>query len=650
MVLINEAYSDEVNSDEADSSEVEPDELYYEDELSDFERDYLSKIMKDRNWALQFYSVRNEDFARMEDFYFKQHYSANAEVEPGGTMDESTDESEHLTVLPIATNMVNTVHGLFTDEDPYIQCVSATGRKSAEAASKTEALCYGTYWINRQVNGSDPWGDCENDALIYGWGCMYSYWDPLRAKLSKTKSQGRPKDVLDFYAYPIVVRRIHPRDIYPLPWGVRERWRGVLWIVNRTVREVEDEWGVKIDGDVLYDENGNLLFDENGDICREQLDEDTFIEYIDYWSWVREGDDWCLYNAVVAHNQYVKLPTKMPEYEMLPYEIWFCRQTPSDSGSRMGLSFLYPIIESVQEMEYLANRQTRMIDMYADPMLKIIDMAGNNDEDIEKGPGAVVYLNAGGDADYITWNGSPPDVSQLMRMWREMAQDAFPPVMTGLSGGTSGIDTIALQQGGKLQTNKPRRNFELAMQRVNTKIIRLLQKFSWDDSIYVMGQRPKGDDIQPFAVTIKGRETRGFEYTTVTVRGRFPQEELRNVVVATQAVGAGIISSRTASGKYMYVQDPDKEFLLTMQEQMIKDPAWREFFFQQYMSLPAMSPVTSALQEEPSEPPNGMADDLGGGLMAAAMSQDQQGVQSGVQRTPVESNEYSRIIGGLPVA
>jgi hypothetical protein len=621
-----------------------------EDEYDEFTLEFLSQLETDKNWALDFYSARNDEFERMEKWYFKEHYAPEAEVASDEVVDENIDETEHLTILPIPTNIVNTVHGMITDEDPYIQALSATGRKSIEASTKTERFCSGTYWINRQVSGVDAWELSMMDALIFGWACVYSYWDPSKAKLAKKLSSGRGnKDILDFYSYPITVRRIHPRDIYPLPYGVREKWRGILWIVNRTVREVEEEWNVVINGTAMLDEEGSHLTDEDGNLMYEQVGPETYVEYVDYWVWRRSEDgDFKLWHCVTANGQVVKEPTSMDEYEMLPYEVYFCRQTPSDSGSRMGLSFLYPIIEPVQEMEFLANRMSRMVEQYADPIMVVTDQAGSPDQDIEKGPGTIIYTNAGGDAKYLTWTGSPPDVQQMLRLWRDISQDAFPPIMTGAQGGSSGLDTLAQQQGGKLQTNKPRRNMELAMQRVNTKIIRLLQRFSMDTAVNVVGQRPEGDENMPFAISIKGKETRGFENTIVTVRGRFPQEELRNVVVAAQAVGAGLMSKRTASGKYLFVQDPEKENRLWMEEQFITNPAWQQFFFQMYTSLPTRSPVQEALEGPPPglEEGESLANDLAGAEIANAIGVP----NSQVQKTPVVENIFSKFAGGAPSA
>lgn len=619
------------------------------DEMGEFEKEFIERLRQDKSWAFDYYGVRNEEFDRMEKWYFKEHYSSDSEAPTDAVMEDETSEvSEHQTVIPILTNIINSVHGVLTDEEFYIQAVSANGRRSADAGTKVERFCSGTYWINRQVTGEDPWEMSAQDMLVYGWGCVYSYWDEFRAKLARSKGE----NVLDFYAYPIVVRRINPKDIYPIPNGVRERYRAIFWSVFRTVREIRDEWGVQLQGQPLLDDEGKLMTNEDGSVKMSVMYDDTLVEYVDYWGWVREDDgDFCLYHCVMADDQVVKKPTKMPEYEMLPWEVYFCRRSVSDSGSLTGLSFMFPLIEPVQEMEHLANRLSAIIEQYADPMLKIIDES-DSDEPIEKGPGAIIKLNPGGDADYIVFPGAPPEINTMMRFWRETTQDAFPPVMTGLQGGTSGLDTIALQQGGKLQTNKPRKNLELAIERVNTKIIRLLQKFSWDQDVIVHGHRSEGDELTPYAFKIKGKDTRSFEHTTVTVRGRFPQEELRNAAIASQVSTAGLMSRRNAASKYMYVQDPEAEFRAWMQEQMIINPIWAQFFSQMYMNLPAMSPVMEALQEPTAEDQSQTQDDgamladLAGGVVAAEMADTQAGAQSAIQRTAFDSNQFSKFAGG----
>jgi hypothetical protein len=629
-------------------------ELVDDDELTAEERHFVTQLESDKQWALDYYSGRKLEFSRMEKWYHKEHYDNAAEIGEGEFMDEATDDAAHQTIVNIPTNVINSVHGVLTDEEFYTQCISTSGRKSQEAASRVERFCHGTYWINRQVQGSDPWEDAALDTLIYGWGCVYSYWDPDRAAAMRRRKNKQRRSV-DFWSYPIVVRRVHPADVYPLPFGVRERWRGCLWIVNRAVREIEEEWGIEIEPKPLYDEDGNHKIDDDGDLCYETYSPDDLVEYVDYWVWRRDdgegNDDWTLWHCITANGQVIKRPCAMPEYEMLPYEVIFCRKSPTDRGSVMGMSFLYPIIEPVQEMELLANQQSRMIEMYVDPML-VIKGGTQENHDLEKGPGAVIEVDENGDAHYLTWNGSPPDVPNMMRFWRENAQDAFPPVMTGLQGGTSGLDTIALQQGGKMQTNKPRRNLELAIQRVNTKIISLLQQFSWDEAIEVVGQRTEADEQVPFGFSIKGKDTRGYENTIVNIRGRFPQEELRNVALAAQAVGAGLMSSREAAGKYMYTQDTERSFRMWYEENIIKDPTWIQFFFQMYSQLPGKSEVTRALEgeeetamDQPGEMPfNPM--DMMGAQAATALASDSTGVQRGVQRTPVESNMFSKIAGG----
>lgn len=614
--------------------------------LDEFDAEFLERLRRDRVWAYNFYGPRNNEFDRMEKWYFKQHYAEGVESDEE-IVDEEATELEHQTVIPILTNIINSVHGVLTDEEFYIQAISANGRRSEASGSKVERLCIGTYWINRQVTGEDAWETSAQDMLVYGWGCVYSYWDNYRAELAKRKG----KETLDFYAYPLVVRRIHPRDIYPIPNGVRERYRAIFWSVFRTVAEIEDEWGVKLQGDVRLDDEGKVQYDENENVIYEELYDDTLVEYIDYWAWVKVDDDFSLYHCVMAADQVVKKPTEMVEYEMLPYEIYFCRKSVSDAGTKMGLSFMFPLIEPVQEMEMLANRLTAIIDQYADPMLKVIDPS-NGDEQIEKGPGAIIRLNPGGDAGYIVYPGAPPEVNQMLRFWRETTQDAFPPVMTGMQGGTSGLDTIALQQGGKLQTNKPRKNLELAIERVNTKIIRLLQRNSWNEGIQVHGQRSENDETTPFAFNIKGKETRGFEHTAVTVRGRFPQEELRNAALAAQVSSSGLMSRRNAASKYLYVQDSESEFNAWMQEQLIMNPMWAQFYAQMYMALPTESPVSQALQEpaqgEEEGDGGGMLADLAGANFAAETATNSSQVQSAVQRTAVDSNEFSKIMGGVP--
>jgi hypothetical protein len=185
-----------------------------------------------------------------------------------------------------------------------------------------------------------------------------------------------------------------------------------------------------------------------------------------------------------------------------------------------------------------------------------------------------------------------------------------------------------------------------------------------------MGQRSEMDEDTPFAVSLKGKDTKGFENTIVTVRGRFPQEELQNVALAASAVNSGLVSSRDAASKYMYTQDPERMWRRWLEEKAASDPTWRQFFQSMYLQMMPTSPVSQALQEaqggqgqpdmpmdaggaEPTLPggDQGLAAngpgvaDMGGGAIAAALAQNGGDVQQGVQRTPVTSNLMSAFLG-----
>lgn len=613
----------------------------YTDDLTEEQQIFVEQLERDKTWALQYYGERDNEFQRVEQWYFKEHYEVEAELPPDApVMDEATDEHEHLVTLPIPTNIINSIHGVFTDEEPYIQCVPTDGRKSRDRANEIERFLHGVFWINRQTQGVDPREEAALDMLIYGWACLYTYWDVDRAELMKM-------DATDYYAFPLVVKRINPRDVRPLLGGNREQWKGVIYNVMRTKQDVEDEWGVEIEP-LPYQET------EDSEVKFEELTPESMIEYVDYWLWKRDKDmgagkpkGWQLWNCVMAHEQIVKEPIAMPDYDYLPYEIFFCRKSPSLTGSKMGLSFLYTIIEPVQELEYLINRLSRMVEMYADPVTVIEGASEGAEGEIEKGPGTVIYVDQGGGASYLSWAGAPPEINQLVNLWKDAAQDSYPPVMSGMQGGTSGLDTVALQAGGKLQTNKPRRNYELALQRVNTKIIRLLQNFSPSTSVFAMGQRTEGDVETPFTVSLKGQQTKGYENTIVTVRGRFPREEIANVAMATAAVSAGLLNARDAAGRYLFIQDPDRNWRMWLEERQMQNPEWAGVFAQGYWQLPTSSPISDALEQAQGE--EGIAN-MAGADTAAAVASTPEEAQSLLQRTPVESNVFSAIAGGQPHA
>lgn len=537
------------------------------------------RIMSDRDWAVGFYAQRNRDFETLADWYHKKHY---------GDLDLNTlrldgeapsdQENEHLSVINLPTDIIDMAVTMIINESPNIEVLSHKESKTAvDKQNKVERLLVGAYYINTIVQGVDPIYDATLNQLLYGWGVLRALWDIDREKMLD-KKDGFVAD----YMFPILVQSISPYYVYPVPGGKFERWRAVVFLADRQKAEIEDEWGIKIEPQAAGD-----------DEPIQEFYDDTLLEYVDYWCW---HDD-KIYNAVLADGEFVKEPQEMEEYEGLPYEVFFAREGPDKTaGEHVGLSFLYTVLEPIKEMELLANRELRSIELYADPPIVTKKNQDSPSIDVQTGPGARIEIETGEDVFYLQWQGNSPDVRAAKDFWSKLAQQfSFPDIFSGVVGGTSGLDTIALQQGGMAKIFTPRRNLEQALERLNTKIIRMFQKRRPKDTLRVRGTRMEADEEHTFAFDIKGNDTKGFEYTKVTIRAKFPQEELRNAAIAQGLVTSQIYSKRDTMSKFLFVQDPERMRRRIQEETAEDNPMWAEFHIKQLLAAPPQSPVSQAL-------------------------------------------------------
>ena len=574
----------------ADKYAVKPIDKEHAEELdgglSAEKRDqWLKRVRGDMEWARMFYAERNRSFDTYKSWYHKKHYetslvdAVNLGMSGEGTAEMASNmESEHLSIINLPTDIIDMALTMIINETPNIEVLS--NRESSAAQKKqtsVERLLVGAYYINTQVQGIDPIAAAALNQMLYGWGVFRALWD-IDRELELDENDGFIAD----WMFPVVVQSLSPYDVYPIPGGRFERWRAIVYMCFRTKEEIETEWGVELERP--RDDDGKEI----------ETFDDELVEYTDYWCW--QGTK--IYNCVLVNNQFIKEPVEMEEYDSLPYEIFFCREGPDQAGENIGLSFLYTVLEPIREMELLANRELRAIELYADPPVVTIKAPDSPSVDIQTGPGSRIELEQGESVSYLQWQGNPPDVRSAKDFWGKLAQQfSFPDILSGSVGGTSGLDTIALQQGGMAKVFTPRRNLEMALERLNTKIVRMFQKRRPDKSLRVRGTRLEADEEHTFSFDLKGKDTRGFEYTKVTIRAKFPQEELRNAAIAQGLVASDLYSLRDTMSKFLYVQDPERMMRRRLEEKAEADPQWNAFHIKNLLVAPPQSPLSKVLDE-----------------------------------------------------
>jgi len=538
----------------------------------------LSRVISDFSWAQGAYAERNEEFERQEKWFYRDHYdrpiAQTSDIDYSPRDASSNISDEHLVTLNIPFSSIQRAHTMLTGDAPIIEVLKNRGK--SEEVSK---LLHGVIQINSRRWGANPMHDAIFDQLLYGWGVVRTTWNRNSWEDEQKFDGDRP-----LYEFPVSVKAIPPKEVYPIPGGVHERWKAVVHASQMHVYEVEEEWGVVLH---MTDED-NYEEDELFDYT-EPLNPDKKVNVLDYWCW--EGRQ--IVHCVIAHNQYVMRPAIMKYYDALPYTIFFCGSTTSKNPKNYGLSINYGLLDSVAEAEYLTTRMMRIADLYADPTLVVVRV---NDSPIKTDPtDKMIDLIEGESAHYLTHNGSLPEMDKLLGFFRgQIEEEGFATV-----SGQSGIDTIAQQQSAMIKIFKPAENAQLAWEDINHKIIGLIQRYSWDEKIEVRG-RLEGDESQEaFNFSLKGSDTKGCRETKVILRARFPLEELRNITVAATAKNSELIPTPIIQKRFLGARDV-KAWERTILEQRVKNsPESMGMMIQQRMQLiNEQSTVQALINEE----------------------------------------------------
>lgn len=564
---------------------AEDEELIAQDEERD--EKFLNKVVADIRWAEGFYKDRDLEFERQERWYFRDHYERpqpdTGDIPPGQRREDtgSNIDDEHLVTINMPFSSIQRAHMLMTSESPNIE-ILATGRDSTRA-ERVSQFCLGAMFVNTKRWGSNPMHDAIFNQLLYGWGVVRSIWQRNEFEDPNPDFKGdRPA-----HDFPIEISSVHPREVYPIPGGVVERWKAVIQKTRMRVYEVEDAYGVTLhmnDNDAM-DSDDPETFDYT-----EPLDPQKEVEVLDYWCW--EGN--LIVHGVIAHEQFVVRPVKMTYYDKLPYTIFFCAGTTGRLGDQFGLSANYALVDSVAEMEWLANRQMRLIDMYAEPVTIVKKV---NDDGIEVVPGETVEIVEGEEVRYLQYQGTLPDITLMSNFFRELADDEGFTLPRDVSD--SGLETIAQQQASLIKIFKPVENAEAAWEEVNYKVIGLLQRFSWDERVQGVGRTENDEESEAFSFAIRGRDTRNFRETKVTLRAKFPLEELRHVAMAATLKNSRLMPAKVIMKRFLGATNAELWRDLILDEVLEEDPQLIGAVLQDNLALIAQnSQMASQVQQE----------------------------------------------------
>ncbi len=480
-----------------------------------------------------------------EKFYDLEHYSSGAL--PG----------ERRITLTKATNVVDLAVGILTANELTIQAVSPEESETVKKqASLVEQFLDGVLYINSERQETDLRYDWTFYQVRDGAVGLKTVWDnSLDASLRvEADEEGNQRAVYD--QLPLMVNVLPGRFLFPMPGGKLGRWKYIFYALERTVEDMEREYGPMPKYNSMSKKQKEM---KKGD-------------FIDYWGEVQQEDgSWAIENATLYDNRLLDGPRVMEGYNEIPITMMFYKPVGHIKPEEWGHSILKPVMEMVKEMEWRVNRQTRLLNVFANMPLVARTRDGRPVK-VDSAFGDVVQLNEGEDIAFPVWPGTPPDFKeQIAMVATEVADASFPAVMYG--EGPSAASGYALsQQGdaGRIRLTQPQKQQERTLAIWARKTLGLLRNFSPGYTVEVYGDKAGA----PFSQELTGEDTAGFR-VNFQLKPQFPNDEVRRVAMATQTKDT--LSAETRMEKYLGIQQPDQETTRILRDMARRHPMMVEY-------------------------------------------------------------------------
>jgi hypothetical protein len=569
-----------------------------------------------------------------ERFYDLDHYR------------DTPKPGERRITLTKGTNIVDLAVGILTANELNIQAVSPEESESLKKqASLVEQFLDGVIYINSERQETDLRYDWTFYQVRDGAVGLKTVWDNGFDSTLQVQSdeEGNQRAVYD--QLPLTTHVIPAKYLFPVPGGRLGRWKHVFYAIERSIDDMEREYGPM--------EKYNSLTTK-----QKEMRKGTFI---DYWGEVPLPDgSWGIENATLYDNRLLDGPRIMEGYKDIPITMMFYKPIGHVNPEDWGHSILRPVKNMVEELEWRVNRQTRLLNVFANMPL-IARTRDGRPVKVDAAFGDVVQMNEGEDIAFPVWPGTAPDFKDQMAMVAtEIADASFPAVMYG--EGPSAASGYALsQQGdaGRIRLTQPQKQQERSLSIWARKALGLLRTFAPDYTVEVYGDKAGA----PYSRQLTGKDTMGFR-VNFQLKPQFPNDEVRKVAMATQTKDT--LSAETRMEKYLGIQQPDQETTRILRDMARKHPMMVEY---QMTALfrdlakegdPAAAAVLEKLQQGgqlggggPRGPaPGGPKPEQSPGLPTSTrgeVTQQERGFAPSGQEPSEEVFRAARELGGVPM-
>ena len=470
-------------------------------------------------------------------------------------------------IVDAGTNHISTVYARF------LRPIRGTGPEAQLQAEMLRKFDTAMFYRTKIESDVSPWRVASKHGCLYGMWCFETLYDPNRLpdepERGEEESEEDFQERMDIYngelydALPLVIRAVHPRNVYPDPNG-----EFVIIEETKTVGQARSEWpgwrGHLMIPNIIVE--GKTTGTPQDTIQVSYFDKNYRAIYVSGEPVLSAGDD----GGVLEHD-----------YGFVPYVIGYSGLGISDKSAK-------PELKAVGLIRYLRN--LLRTESFAYSVYSIIIKAHSWPITFVTGPGAAAFANiklkfgriyekpAGITIEDFVKSAPPEIVMQHMEYTSSiLAASGAPRSVRGLpeSGVRSGTDRSLIIAEARLRYDSILEQMQLSTSKVMSNCTKIAERVIPED-FHIWAKAPDEEfDFRIDRSKIKHHYTTFVEFTPVS-----PEEEARRHADMQNLVKTGIISPATGRRRYMTHIDPEAEDIRVEAEKLRNDPAVRQVLAQ----------------------------------------------------------------------
>ena len=285
-------------------------------------------------------------------------------------------------------------------------------------------------------------------------------------------------------------------------------------------------------------------------------------------------------------------------YGAIPYVHAYGDQTPSRDPAKAGVSMLASMEFLIPLLDQLLTMKQNALFLYAYPTPKITNFSpidpnlGNDGRPraLDFQPGEILPLYAGEDLTFLQWQGTPPDLDELIAQTRAMIDQAgAPSVLFGIppEGNTSGYLLNQLINTARVSFQQIARHAEQALERVVQLMWRLVET-RIGEPVFVF----EAEDEQGW-IGLGPQDIDGYHAVRVRLDPLGPADDVAQGTLAANLVSARLASRRWAMREKLGIEDAEAVEDEILLDELIDAPEVRAAIVREALGEAGLRPATA---------------------------------------------------------